>query len=69
MGSMNQKSTFMIIDRKTNVKYRYGNDRFLCRGLLCRYSKEAIVKIAAYRSGIKEDYCADTIGSNKKVIV
>ena len=69
MVSMNQKSTFMIIDRKTNVKYRYGNDRFLCRGLLCRYSKEAIVKIAAYRSGIKEDYCADTIGSNKKVIV
>ena len=69
MGSMNQKSTFMIIDRKTNVKYRYGNDRFLCRGLLCRYSKEAIVKIAAYRGGIKEDYYADTIGSNKKVIV
>ena len=69
MGSMNQKSTFMIIDRKTNVKYRYGNDRFLYRGLLCGYSKEAIVKIAAYRSGIKEDYCADTIGSNKKVIV
>ena len=69
MGSMNHKGTFMIIDRKTNVKYRYGNDRFLCRGLLCRYSNEAIVKIAAYRSGIKEDYCADTIGSNKKVIV
>ena len=42
---------------------------FLCRGLLCGYSKEAIVKIAAYRSGIKEDYYADTIGSNKKVIV
>ena len=69
MGSMNQKGTFMIIDRKTNVKYRYGNDRFLYRGLLCGYSKEAIVKIAAYRSGIKEDYYADTIGSNKKVIV
>ena len=36
----------MIIDRKTNVKYRYGNDRFYV-----------------------EDYYADTIGSNKKVIV
>ena len=58
----------MIIDRKTNVKYRYGNDRFLCRGLLCGYSKEAIVKIAAYRSGIKEDYYADTMGSNKKAV-
>ena len=32
MGYLKGKSTFMIFDRHANLKYKYGNRHFWCRG-------------------------------------
>ena len=40
MGYLKGKSSLMIFDRHANLKYKYGNRHFWCRGILCRYSWE-----------------------------
>ena len=35
MGYLKGKSSLMIFDRHANLKYKYGNRKFWCRGLLC----------------------------------
>lgn len=35
MGYLKRKSALMIFDRHANLKYRYGNRHFWCRGVLC----------------------------------
>lgn len=32
MGYLKGKSSLMILDRHANLKYRYGNRKFWCRG-------------------------------------
>jgi len=34
MGDLKGKSSLMIFDRHANLKYRYGNCKFWCRGIL-----------------------------------
>ena len=39
MGYLKGKSSLMIFDRFAHMKYKYGNRRFWCRGILCRYCR------------------------------
>ena len=39
VGYLKGKSSLMIFDRHANLKYKYGNRHFWCRGYLCRYSR------------------------------
>ena len=40
MGYLKGKSSLMIFDKHANLKYRYGNREFWCRGILCRYRRK-----------------------------
>ena len=40
MGYLKSKSTLMIFERHANMKYKYGNRIFRCRGVLCGYGWE-----------------------------
>ena len=62
MGYLKGKSSLMIFDRHANLKYKYGNRHFWCRG----YYVDTVGKnkriIAEYiRNQIEEDYAADQI--------
>ena len=39
MGYLKGKSSLMIFDRHANLKYKYGNRHFWCRGVLCRHGR------------------------------
>ena len=47
MGYLKSKSSLMIFDRHANLKYKYGNRHFWCRG----YYVDAVGK---YENAIKE---------------
>ena len=62
MGYLKSKSSLMIFDRHANLKYKYGNRHFWCRG----YYVDTVGKnkriIAEYiRNQLEEDYAADQI--------
>ena len=62
MGYLKGKSSLMIFDRHANLKYKYGNRHFWCRG----YYVDTVGKnkriIAEYiRNQLEEDYAADQI--------
>ena len=62
VGYLKGKSSLMIFDRHANLKYRYGNRHFWCRG----YYVDTVGKnkriIAEYiRNQLEEDYAADQI--------
>jgi len=62
MGYLKGKSALMIFDRHVNLKYRYGNRHFWCRG----YYVDTVVKnrkaIEKYiRNQLQEDVAADQI--------
>jgi len=62
MGYLKGKSSLMIFDRHANLKYKYGNRHFWCRG----YYVDTVGKnkriIAEYiRNQIEEDYAVDQI--------
>ena len=40
MGYLKGKSSLMIFDRYANLKYKYGNRNFWCRGYYVRYSRK-----------------------------
>ena len=41
VGFLKGKSTLIIYERHSNLKYKYGNKHFWCRGyLLCGYSRK-----------------------------
>ena len=40
VGYLKGKSTLMIFERHANLKYKYGNRHFWCRGYYVRYSRE-----------------------------
>lgn len=40
VGYLKGKSTLMIFERHTNLKYKYGNRHFLVSRILCRYGRE-----------------------------
>ena len=62
VGYLKGKSSLMIFDRYANLKYKYGNRHFWCRG----YYVDTVGKnkriIAEYiRNQLEEDYAADQI--------
>ena len=48
MGYLKGKSTLMIFDRHANLKYKYGNRHFWCRGYYVDTVGRNEAKIAEY---------------------
>lgn len=62
MGYLKGKSSLMIFDRHANLKYKYGNRNFWCRGYFVDTAGKNAKKIQEYiRNQLKEDYIADQI--------
>ena len=62
MGYLKGKSTLMIFDRHANLKYKYGNRHFWCRGYYVDTVGRNEAKIAEYvRNQLEEDIMSDQI--------
>ena len=60
MGYLKGKSSLMIFDRHANLKYRYGNRKFWCRGYYVDSVGRNQKKIENYiRQQLQEDVVAD----------
>ena len=56
------KSSLMIFERHANLKYKYGNRNFWCRGYYVDTVGKNSKKIQEYiQNQLKEDYMADQI--------
>jgi len=62
MGYLKGKSSLMIFDRHANLKYRYENRKFWCRGFYVDTVGRNKKQIQEYiRNQLKEDYMADQL--------
>lgn len=62
VGYLKGKSALMIFDRHANLKYRYGNRHFWCRGYYVDTVGKNEKKIAEYvREQLQEDIANDQI--------
>jgi putative transposase len=62
MGYLKGKSTLMIFDRHANLKYKYGNRHFWCRGYYVDTVGKNTKKIAEYiRNQLQEDIANDQL--------
>ena len=62
MGVLKGKSTLIIFERYANLKYRYGNRNFWCRGYYADTVGKNTKRIQEYiQNQLKEDYMADQI--------
>ena len=62
MGYLKGKSSLMIFDRHANLKYKYGNRHFWCRGYYVDTVGRNEKKIAEYvRNQLQEDIIADQL--------
>ena len=62
MGYLKGKSSLMIFDRHANLKYKYGNRHFWCRGYYVDTVGKNAKKIQEYiRSQLAEDYATDQL--------
>ena len=62
MGYIKGKSSLIIFDRHANLKYKYGNRHFWCRGYYVSTVGKNEKKIREYISEqLKEDYLQDQI--------
>ena len=62
MGYLKGKSSLMIFDRHANLKYKYGNRKFWCRGLYVDTVGRKQKRIEAYiRNQLQEDVMADQL--------
>ena len=62
MGTLKSKSALMIFDRHANLKYKYGNRHFWCRGYFVDTVGKNERMIREYiRNQLKEDYEMDQI--------
>jgi len=62
MGYLKGKSSLMIFDRHANLKYKYGNRHFWCRGYYVDTVGKNAKKIKEYiRNQLKEDWEYDQI--------
>ena len=60
MGYLKGKSALMIFDRHANLKYKYGNRSFWCRGYYVDTAEKNTKKIAQYiQNQLKEDQLTD----------
>ena len=62
MGYLKGKSSLIIFDRHANLKYKYGNRHFWCRGYYVTTVGKNEKKIRQYiTEQLKEDYISDQI--------
>ena len=62
VGYLKGKSSLMIFDRHANLKYKYGNRHFWCRGYYVDTVGKNTKKIAEYiKNQLQEDLTADQI--------
>ena len=62
MGTLKSKSALMIFDRHANLKYKYGNRNFWCRGYYVDTIGKNEKMIKDYiRNQLEEDYTSDQI--------
>ena len=62
MGYLKGKSSLMIFDRHANLKYKYGNRHFWCRGYYVDTVGRNKEKIAEYiRNQLQEDITTDQL--------
>ncbi len=62
MGYLKGKSSLMIFDRHANLKYKYGNRHFWCRGYYVDTVGRNKEKIAQYiRNQLQEDVAAEQL--------
>ena len=68
MGYLKGKSTLMIFDRHANLKYKYGNRHFWCRGYYVDTVGKNKKKIEEYiRNQLQEDIANDQMSLFEKV--
>ena len=68
MGYLKGKSSLMIFDRHANLKYKYGNRHFWCRGYYVDTVGKNEKKIAEYvRNQLQEDIATDQISMKEYV--
>ncbi len=62
VGFLKGKSTLLIFERHANLKYKYGNRTFWCRGFYVDTVGKNKAKIAEYiRTQLQEDQITDQI--------
>jgi len=62
MGYLKGKSSLMIFDRHANLKYKYGNRHFWCRGYYVDTVGKNEKRIAEYvRNQLQEDVLSDQL--------
>ena len=62
MGYLKGKSTLMIFDRHANLKYKYGNRHFWCRGYYVDTVGKNAKKIEEYiRTQLQDDIAGDQL--------
>ena len=62
VGTLKSKSALMIFDRHANLKYRYGNRHFWCRGYFVDTVGKNEKKIREYiQNQLEEDYVKDQV--------
>ena len=62
VGYLKGKSSLMIFDRHANLKYRYGNRKFWCRGFYVDTVGRNRKQIEEYiRNQLQEDYLGDQL--------
>ena len=62
MGYLKSKSSLMIFDRHANLKYKYGNRHFWCRGYYVDTAGKNAKKIQEYiQKQLKEDMAGEQL--------
>jgi putative transposase len=68
VGYIKGKSSLMIFDRHANLKYKYGNRHFWCRGYYVDTVGKNAKKIQEYiHNQLQEDIMADQISMKKYI--
>ena len=68
VGYLKGKSSLMIFDRHVNLKYKYGNRHFWCRGYYVDTVGKNEKKIAEYvRNQLQEDIANDQISMKEYI--
>ena len=68
IGYLKGKSSLMIFDRHANLKYKYGNRHFWCRGYYVDTAGKNAKKIGEYiRNQMQEDVTADQLSLNEYI--
>jgi len=62
VGTLKSKSALMLFDRHANLKYKYGNRNFWCRGYYVDTVGKNEKMISQYiRNQLEEDYTSDQV--------